>query len=108
MQVRIWASYRTADGGDDEMRADLVGQLHIYTENVDRTTYPVTNWEDSLTRTCHSRAAGGCGWEQPRRRGLGQQPAPAQGLHPCPARGSLPACLPACPPHPPHWSVPLQ
>ena len=49
--LRIWASYRTREGGDDEMGTTLSGKVHIYTGSINAANeWVVTNWEASLTR----------------------------------------------------------
>ena len=49
--LRIWASYRTREGGDDDMGTALAGKVHIYTGSVNGANqWIVTNWEASLAR----------------------------------------------------------
>ncbi|PRW55912.1 hypothetical protein C2E21_5247 [Chlorella sorokiniana] len=57
--LRIWASYRTREGGDNDMGATLTGKVHIYTGSIDGANdWIVTNWEASLT-------LGGAAWVHP-------------------------------------------
>ena len=49
--LRIWASYRTREGGDDDMGTTLTGRVHIYTGSINGANdWVVTNWETSLAR----------------------------------------------------------
>ena len=49
--LRIWASYRTREGGDDDMGTTLTGRVHIYTGSINGPDdWVITNWEASLAR----------------------------------------------------------
>ena len=93
--LRIWASYRTREGGDDDMGTTLTGKVHIYTGSINGPDdWVITNWEATLARELERWAAmwhTGAGWRvassacvpsnsarPPEQRGLGAKPACVQ------------------------------
>ena len=87
--LRIWASYRTREGGDDDMGTTLTGKVHIYTGSINAANqWVVTNWEASLTRAWDWVGVGwggvvGPAWDIGRGKARWTQRLLPSGIHSC-------------------------